>query len=401
MKILHLYDEKHFPEAEVPLNRGIYEVIFNLSRQQMKRGHNVKVLIRRDEECEMDINGITTIIIKSVSIANGPYVEVNKPFGFLRIAFDFSFTYGKVNKFLRKSEFDVIHAHFPLTSCFLVTLNKDLRNKMVYTAHVGEEAKRFNFDGKAPLALKLFSPDLYLMKRVRKVVVLNENLKKRLVEEKGIEEERITVIPNGIDVRKFDEISVNDDFREKYGIKEPTVLFVGTITPRKGVEYLVKAAKILKEEGCKANFILTGSISVDPEYARKIKEYVKLHKLNVNITGFVPYEDLKTLYAVCDIFVLPSLEEGFGMVLTEAMASGKPLIGSNVGGIPMQIRDGWNGFLVEPGNEKQLAEKIRYLIDNPEERERMGGNSRKLAREEFDWKKIAERYLKVYEEVAK
>ena len=190
MKILHLYDEKHFPEAEVPLNRGIYEVIFNLSRQQMKRGHDVKVLIRRDEECEMDINGITAIVIKSASIASDPYVEVNKPFGFLRIAFDFSFMYGKVNKFLRKNEFDVIHVHFPLTSCFLVTLNRDLRNKMVYTAHVGEEAKRFNFDGKAPLVLKLFSPDLYLMKRVRKVVVLNENLRRRLVKEKGIKEEK-------------------------------------------------------------------------------------------------------------------------------------------------------------------------------------------------------------------
>jgi glycosyltransferase involved in cell wall biosynthesis len=62
------------------------------------------------------------------------------------------------------------------------------------------------------------------------------------------------------------------------------------------------------------------------------------------------------------------------------MASGKPLIGSNVGGISMQIRDGWNGFLVEPGNVKQLAEKIQYPVENEEERMKMGRNSRRLAR---------------------
>jgi glycosyltransferase involved in cell wall biosynthesis len=81
------------------------------------------------------------------------------------------------------------------------------------------------------------------------------------------------------------------------------------------------------------------------------------------------------------------------------LASGKPLIGSKVGGVLMQIRDGWNGFLVEPGDEKLLADKIRYLIENEEERVRMGENSRKLAKEEFDWEKIAEKYLKIYEDI--
>jgi glycosyltransferase involved in cell wall biosynthesis len=130
-------------------------------------------------------------------------------------------------------------------------------------------------------------------------------------------------------------------------------------------------------------------------------EYAKSRGVNAKFTGFVPYEDLKALYSVCDVFVLPSLEEGQPLVLLEAMASGKPLIGSKVGGISMQIRDGWNGFLVEPGNEKQLAEKIRYLVDNEGGRIKMGRNSRKLAEEVFSWEKITERYLEVYEEVAK
>ncbi|MDW8034349.1 MAG: glycosyltransferase [Nitrososphaerota archaeon] len=96
-------------------------------------------------------------------------------------------------------------------------------------------------------------------------------------------------------------------------------------------------------------------------------EYVEEKKVNAKFTSFVPYEDLKALYLACDIFVLLSLEEGFGVVLTGALASGKPLIGSSVGGIFMQIRSGWNGFLVEPANEKQLADKIKYLMDNEKE----------------------------------
>jgi len=133
----------------------------------------------------------------------------------------------------------------------------------------------------------------------------------------------------------------------------------------------------------------------------RLINYVKKNNLekNIKFTGFIPYDDLRALYSACDIFVLPSFEEGDPIALKEALASGKPLIGSRVGGIPIQIRDSWNGFLVEPGNEKQLAEKIKYLIENEEERERMGKNSKRLAEEEFDWGKIAERYLEVYEEV--
>jgi len=266
-----------------------------------------------------------------------------------------------------------------------------------YFAHIGEERKRFAFDSSAPLALKLFSPDLYLMKRVRKSVVLNEPLKEKLVK-KGIPEERLEVIPNGVNVEDFDVSEEEvERVKKKYGLEGIVVMFAGTITPRKGVFELMKAAEILNRKD--VLFLVVGNLDLDREYSQRVMEYARSKGINAKFTGFVPYEDLKALYSACDIFVLPSLEEGHGIVLTEAMASGKPLIGSNVGGIPMQIRDGWNGFLVEPGDEKLLAEKIEYLIENEEERVRMGKNSKKLAKEEFDWEKIAEKYLKVYEDI--
>ena len=131
-------------------------------------------------------------------------------------------------------------------------------------------------------------------------------------------------------------------------------MFAGSISTRKGVHYLIKAAELIVRSGNEKGvlFLLVGP-QYDKKFAQQLMEYIKKKNLDryAKFTGFVPYEDLKALYSACDIFVLPSFEEGFGIVLTEAMASGKPLIGSNIGGIPMQIREGWNGFLVEPGNE--------------------------------------------------
>jgi len=150
-------------------------------------------------------------------------------------------------------------------------------------------------------------------------------------------------------------------------------------------------------------FLACGNYNIDRGFYEEIMSYIASKGLKeyVKFTGFIPYEDLLILYSACDIFVLPSFEEGFGCSLAEALASGKPLVGSDVGGIRSMIRDGWNGFLIKPGSEEELAKHLLYLIANPKERDRMGRNSKKLAEEVFDWSKIAERYIEVYEEVVK
>jgi glycosyltransferase involved in cell wall biosynthesis len=270
---------------------------------------------------------------------------------------------------------------------------------MVYTAHIGEEKKRFALDSSSPLVLKLFSPDLYLMKRIKKSIVLNEPLKEKLIS-KGIKEEKLDVIPNGINVDEFNLSKEEvERVKRKYGLDDGKiiVMFSGSVTPRKGVIHLVKAVEMINSSDIL--LLIVGNLNVDREYAKMVIDYVKKKNINAKSTGFVPYEDLKALYSACDIFVLPSFEEGDPISLKEALTSGKPLIGTNVGGIPMQISEGWNGFLVEPGNEKQLAERIKYLVEDEEERKKMGRNSRKLAENKFDWSEITERYLKVYKNI--
>ena len=404
MKIIHVYDghERVFPgEGSVP------SVVYYLAKYTAKKGHDVTVLERRwvGTDYEEEIDGIRFVrfdlnICSNVSNKEVVYDLVRKPSGVLRFVLDRTVFALKANEYLKQNDFDVVHVHLPFAANILINVNRKLREKMVYTAHIGEEKKRFALDSSAPLVLKLFSPDLYLMKRIKRSVVLNEPLKEKLIN-KGIEEEKLEVIPNGIDVDEFNLSKEEvERVKRKYGIDDDkvVVMFSGSITPRKGVIHLVKAVETIKDG--KILLLIVGNPNVDREYAKMVMDYVKKKNINAKFTGFVPYEDLKALYFACDIFVLPSFEEGDPIALKEALASGKPLIGSNVGGIPMQIRDGWNGFLVEPGNEKQLAEKIKYLIDNEEERERMGKNSRKLSEEEFDWSKIAGRYTRVYANIA-
>jgi len=401
MRILHVFDDYGTPGERALAGQGsVPSVVYYLAKYTARK-HEVAIL-ERDHGVlprEEFIDGIRYVRIRADRLPAAPYRLVKSLRGLVRLARDALDVARKVNNFLEEEDFDVVHVHFPFASSILVSLNKELREKMVYTAHVGEEGKRFGLDPSAPLALKLFSPDLYLMKRVRKSVVLNEPLKEKLVK-KGIPEEKLEVIPNGVNVEDFNvgEEEV-ERVRRKYGLEGVVVMFAGTVTPRKGVLELMKAAELLNHRD--VLFLVVGNLDLDRKYARKVVEYAESKKINAKFTGFVPYEDLKALYSACDIFVLPSFEEGQPIALLEAMASGKPLIGSKVGGIPMQIKEGWNGFLVEPGNVKQLTEKLRYLVENEGERKRMGRNSRRLAEEEFDWDKVSEKYLKIYEEIAR
>lgn len=408
MNILHIYDEYGpvMGDGSAPTD------VIELSRNMSKMGHDVTVIERMHKktdplfEC---VDGVNFVRLKAKKRVSYPLRALNDlPFGPLYFVIDGVEFAMKVNRYIKTSgkNFDIFHVHFPFATNVLITMNRKIRRRTIYTAHLGEEKSRLRLDieKEMPLLLRLFSPDLYLMNRVRKVVVLNEPLRSKLIGGK-IKPENITAIPNGVNTSEFNPTINVGDIKEKYELNnKTTILFAGSITPRKGVEYIVKAANIIINQFGydDVRFLIAGSPSYDKEYAEKISRLIEDCALeeSVQLTGLLSqHGELKSLYVACDIFILPSKEEGHGLVLTEAMASGKPLIGTNVGGIPVQIRDGWNGFLVEPANEKQLAEKIKYLIDHPEKREEMGRNSRKLAEEVFDWRTIAERYLEVYEEV--
>ena len=210
MRILHIYDSDRGEKA-LAGESSPSTVAYYISKCLAEKGHDVTILERRYLKTDLVveyIEGVRFVRLDAKKRADIPYKELkNLPLGPLRLVLDASEFAVKINKFLKTENFDLIHVHFPFAANVLINLHRKLRGKMVYTAHIGEEKKRLALDSSAPLALKLFSPDLYLMKRVRKSVVLNEPLKEKLIE-KGIEEGKLEVIPNGVNVDPFSQLYV-------------------------------------------------------------------------------------------------------------------------------------------------------------------------------------------------
>jgi glycosyltransferase involved in cell wall biosynthesis len=412
MKIIHIYDEhgRVFPGVgSVPY------IVYNIAKYTTAKGHDVTVLERRWDglDYKEELEGIKferfdLHFCSSISRKEPTRKLIKSPIGLLRFILSRTEFALKTLRYLKKNNFDIVTVYFPFAAVILVTLSRKLRKKMIYGEMIGEIKKRLKLGSMkdTPLLFRFIPPDLYLMRRVRKVVMQNKEVRAELVSAGKIEPEKVTAISLGVDTSEFyPDISI-DNVKKRYGLSDKTtaiVLFASEIVPRKGVEYLVRAADIIVNQlNYKDTLFLLKGKAYEKEYLESIRKLIEEYKLEENvkmILGYIPLEDVKRLYVASNIYVLPSLEEPCPTSLLEPLACGKPLVGTNIGGIVTMIRDGWNGFLVEPANEKQLADKIKYLIDHPEEWEERGRNSRKLAEEEFDWRKIAEKYLGVYEEV--
>jgi len=390
-----------------PIKEGAHQiVIFNISKQLARMGHEVVILDRKYSKDDLPIEYIEDLQIVRLDAVQ---IHFRKPRGFISFALNelniVLFTL-KISSYLRRNRYniDIINIHLTLIGAILVILNGGLRNKMVYMCVIGQwtlpESRLTTLE-----RVHLFI-DSFLMRRVAKVIALNDSAKDTFTQKVKIKTDNIAVVPVGVDTNFFNDDIAVEDAVKRYGLEgKMIILFVGRLAKIKGVDYLIKAAgTIVNEFGYKDMlFVLVGPHEFDatekPIGMKNILSLIGQLQVEkyVMLTGSIPSEDVRMLYTACDIFVLPSLAEGDPLVILEAMASGKPVIATKVGGIPQKVRDGWNGFLLDPADQQQLAQKIKYLIDNPEERQRMGTNSRRFAEEEFDWRKVAEKLLQVYE----
>jgi glycosyltransferase involved in cell wall biosynthesis len=384
---------------------GVELYIYHVARHMVRAGHDVTILDIKESDADPDteyIDGIKFIRLstKKVNISSRSFIV-----GYVRSRINTALFALKANRYVKKGDFDIIHLHSTLIGLVLIFLNRRLRGRMVHTVH----SPSWFLPSLGRVERLALALDYHLMRRVGRVIAVTSLLTERLKAMGKNGPGNITVVHEGVETDRFTPDVDGDGVRKEYGLNgRVTILFVGRIVPYKGVEYLVKAADIVvNQKGMKnAMFLLVGPLfeyGLDriehSEYISRLFGFIKESSLeeNVKLTGAMPYVNLPRFFSACDIFVLPSLAETFGLVASQAMASGKPVVGTRIAGIVDQVKDGWNGYLVEPADEHQLAEKIEYLIDHPGVRKTMGLNGRKLAEEEFDWSVASDRILKVYQ----
>ena len=231
------------------------------------------------------------------------------------------------------------------------------------------------------------------LKNAESVIALTEDMKSEM---QKLCDRDILVIPNGIDLEKFKNLS-RKDIRKRLEIKdnEKIITFVGTLRPVKGVKYLIKAMELIIKKNENLKLMLVGDGEEREELERLVEELDL--KECVKFIGRVQNEEIPQYMAASDVFVLPSLSEGFPVVTLEAMASGLAIIATSVGGLPEIIEDGENGFLVEPKNPKEIAKKVLLILGSDELRENISKKNKEKVKE-YGWECVIEQVECIYKE---
>jgi len=260
----------------------------------------------------------------------------------------------KINKYVNiLKNYDIIVSHlYPMN--LLAYKAKKKNKKIKYIYHNAGIGITETYSLLEKLYLRIFN---YLtnktIRNADKVVSISNFLRKELKKETGISS-KVEYIP--IDKKRFHKGVNGKKIRKKYNIKdEPVLLYVGRISPHKGIHLLIKSFKLIQKNYPKSKLIIAGKHT----FLKYTKELKKIANKNIIFAGFVPDEELPYYYAACDIYTTASLWEGFDMPIVEAYNIGKPTVAFKIGSHPEVIK---RGILVKPKDTKAFADAIEKLI---------------------------------------
>ncbi len=360
-----------------PYPGGISEHVHHLTLELRNRGHNVEILTTKYRIKSFDFEDPPFV----TRIGRGIKIPMNK--SFTSITFTPRITKW-VKEILESGDYDIVHTHGALAPMLPMLVLLYSQSLNFATFHAAHDYSR---------AYELFKPILQkVFEKIDGPIAVSEVARDSMAQHFPGE---YRIIPNGVDINRF---RPGGPYIERFrGDEWKNILFVGRFDPRKGLRYLIKAMYSIVEEFPKTRLLIIGGGPLQNYYKSFIREKISR---NVFFLGIVPPEDLPKFYRTADVFVSPATGgESFGIVLLEAMASGTPIVASNIPGYRQVLEHGKEGFLAEPCNPEDLAEKIKTILKNPELAKRMGISGRIKAVNTYSWPKIAEQVEAYYFEI--
>jgi glycosyltransferase involved in cell wall biosynthesis len=378
-----------------PAPGGAEKHVYHISKELMARGHELKVYTSdlytevpfvRLENTGPSYEGVPVDRFKSYSLRGEMhYVFIPSLIGALL-----------------KEKSDIIHAHsYGYFQTNVAALAKKLKTQpLVFTPHFHPSWSMWG-GAKRKQLRKIY--DKMLAKSIigsTDMVICHSKNEKELLSAFSVPEEKVRIIPAGIDFDRFKALPSPNKFRDYYDISGRIVLFVGRLASNKGLRYLLDAAPKVLSEFKDTTFVFIGEDESEREKLERKAKKLEIQD-KVLFTGHIGDEELfMSAYSACDVFVLPSEYEAFGLVLLEAMASEKPCVATSVGGVTEVVEEGKTGLLVDYGKPAELANAINELLGDDGRRGMMGRAGRERVEKNFTWQKIVDQLEEVYKELS-
>jgi glycosyltransferase involved in cell wall biosynthesis len=251
--------------------------------------------------------------------------------------------------------------------------------------------------------LLLSSSEKTLLKQSQAIIAVSKFTYNSAIKYVGVRSTNWHIVPNGIDTSLFAEQyshNAGDVFRKRYGlISKKLVLYVGRVERSKGLDFLIQGFAKVSDRFGDARLVIVGSGNA--EYLNRLRREARREGIDQDtlFLGKIEQDLLLGAFHASDLVVLPSLMEGFGLTLLEAMTAGKPVVATRVGAIPEVVENGLTGLLVDPGDSSKLADAIVQILENPAMSRSMGERGRKISNDRYTLERMGRLTEKVYREI--
>jgi glycosyltransferase involved in cell wall biosynthesis len=308
---------------------------------------------------------------------------------------------------IERIDADIYEAHTVSGYGFLKTLRKKhIKKPVIHTIHgvLADEYAQSLRGSSTTLRSRFANLMMKQMATTEKetaenadlIVTVSKYSSKKAVEFYDIDYAKIRIAPNGVDTRKFKPMGDLKNVRTQIGINNRLcVLFVGRLIPRKGLSYLIEAAKHVVKEIDNTVFLIVGNGPL----RKYLVNYVDKMDLSEEFIflGDVSEDALPLIYNCADVFAFPSIQEGQGIALLEAQSTAKPVVAFRVGGVPEALAERQSGLLTKP-DSYEFSQSLLRLLSNSSVREEMGYKGREFVVKNFSWDLCAQKMLRVYRE---